>query len=977
MLVRSLVGLYALGVFATPAHAEIDFNRDVRAILADNCVRCHGPDPHVRKGKLRLDTKDGLFAKRSDGAIIVPGKPEQSLLIERITAAEPSDRMPPPDSKLSLDAGEIEILRRWIAEGAKWEEHWAFVTPGEIESPATASDDWCRTPVDGFILQRLKAEGLAPTPEADRRTLIRRVTLDLTGLPPTPEEVEAFLNDGQPGAYERVVDRLLGSVRYGERMALAWMDAARYGDSSVHHADGPRFMWPWRDWVIDAYNSNMPFDQFTVEQLAGDLLPNATIAQKVASGFNRNHGTTDEGGAIDEEYRVEYIVDRVKTTSTVWLGLTMECAQCHDHKYDPISQKEYYQFYAYFNRSADRGMQTRNGNAPPLVRVLDDERRKQIDEANTKKAELEKRRETIKPEEAEIREWIATSRSEANVEPKWGPWLVVGPFPAANAGEAFSKNFGPEPLPDFAASYGDKKWSEDKKFKEGAPYNLSIGQNSAYYFARTVNSPAARSIGLSLGSDDGLQVWANGESVLSNNTSRGVQAGQDSVAVKLKKGDNVLLFKVNNQGGPSGFYYKAGESLPDAIGKLLAADKLDDESLKSLRAYYADKVWTGRAEINREIEALAKTAKDLENGAPTSMVLADMKSPRMTYILERGHYDSPRKDEVIEPGVPDCLPALPESSPPNRLGLARWIVDPQHPLTARVTINRYWQLLFGTGLVSTMVDFGTRGDAPSHAELLDYLARDFVDSGWDVKRMIKMLVTSATYRQSSNVSDTLVERDLPNRLLARGVRRRLQGEFIRDQALAVSGLLNGVVGGPSTKPYQPPGIWNEVSLNGGLRYQRDSGDKLYRRGMYIYWKRSAPSPSMRIFDAPTREKCVIERQLTNTPLQALVTLNDIQFVEAARAFAGRVLSRSGEFATRLNYAFLLATARPADDVRHRALGRLYESQLATFRAHPERATELLGFGESKRDEKFDAAEHAAWTMVTSAILNLDEVLTKE
>lgn len=738
---KKLQTLLALAIFLIPAFGwtqDVDFNREVRPILSDKCYHCHGPDQQNRKAGLRLDTPEGA-------AKVVKGESvDATKLYKRITHANPEKRMPPPDANFNkvLTAKEINILRQWLTGGAKYARHWAFEKPLQAKLPDVADPEWQR-PIDRFIAARLQKAGLKPNPRADRATLLRRVTLDLTGLPPTPQEIEAFLKDRSADAYEKVVDRLLQSPRYGERMALFWMDLARYGDSSVYHADGNRDMWGWRDGVIRSFNENQPFDQFTIEQLAGDLIPNATVAQKVASGFNRNHATTDEGGVIPEEFRVDYVVDRVKTVSNTWLALSMECSQCHDHKYDPLSQREYYQFYAFFNSTKDGGMQTRKGNAAPVVN-----------------------------------------------------------------------------LPD-------------------------------------LNAPP------------------------------GAKAGTTSV-----------------------------------------------------------------------------------------MVMEDLPKMRPTYILNRGQYDQPLKDKLVQPGVPAILPALPKDAPVNRLGLARWLVQPDHPLTARVAVNRFWQLLFGEGLVRTSEDFGLQGEMPSHAELLDWLAVDFAKNGWDVKRALKQIVMSSTYCQESRLTATVREADPQNRLLAHAPRLRLQAEFIRDNFLFVSGLMVEKIGGKSVKPYQPKGLWTELSM-GGPDWVADKGENLYRRSMYTYWKRSVPHPSMMTFDAPTREKCSGYRARTNTPLQALVTLNDPQFVEAARVFAQRIVKQGGTGPSeRIQFAYMHALGRPASEKEVGLIEKLLVSQRGRFDADPKKADALLKVGESPRDPLIPAVEHAAWTVVASTIMNLDEFLVK-
>lgn len=981
---RSLFCVSTLIWTAVQTQAEgPDFIKEIQPILAGKCFQCHGPDEKSREARLRLDTESGIFSSRKKGKVVDPGSAQESLIFQRITSSDPDDIMPPPETKKPLTSEEVELISAWINSGAEWSGHWAFKTPAAPELPTVTQINWPRTPIDFFILKSLEEKHLKPSPQADRATLIRRATYDLTGLPPTPEEVDNFLNDEDPRAWEKVVNRLLASEKFGERMTLYWMDAARYGDSSVFHADGVRDMWPWRDWVIRAFNNNMPFDQFTIEQLAGDLIPDATIAQKVASGFNRNHGTTDEGGAIAEEYRVEYVVDRVKTTGDVFLGLSMECGQCHDHKYDPISQKEYYKFFAYFNRTKDGGMQTRNGNEPPFVYVMNTDQEAELKSLRASRAELEQRRSNEKPSEATILSWAKSERDSATPAPSMKPWKSVGPFQAASAPEAFSKEIGPEKLssPDWAATYEDQSWQDQPDWKDGEAVVLSLPGNSSLYLARIIHSSIAQSVSFSLGSDDGIQVWLNGTRIHANNASRGVAPNQDTATGELSAGENFLVVKINNGGGGSGFYFQMNEdSLPEEIRTLVAQPECDlkPEDISRLTDYYASNLWEEGLEMDRMIQQTREKEQSLLNSVPTSMTMEDMEDPRPTYVLNRGHYASPDTSEEIFPGIPEAIFPMPDAYPQNRLGLARWLTHPNHPLTGRVAVNRLWQLLFGTGIVATSSDFGTRGAPPSHPELLDWLARDFVDNGWNLKRAIQQILLSATYQQSSNYRVDLAEIDPDNRLLGRAPRLRLQGEFIRDTALAVSGLLVEEVGGPSVKPYQPPRIWNEVSLDGNLRYQRDSGENLYRRSMYIYWKRSAPMPSMMAFDAPTREKCVVQRPRTNTPLQALVTMNDEQFVEAARKLAERLLSRE-EITDheRIDFAFRLVTGKPADSVRMDAIQELVESMESEFLQDPEGATEFLKVGESEWNPSLTAPRLAAWTLAASAILNLDETLTRE
>lgn len=988
-LLKKVMGL---GVLALTMHLEgtasggepnaaISFSEQIRPILADTCVQCHGPDSKTRKADLRLDEKTGLFSND----IVVPGNVDKSELIARIFHSDPDEVMPPPEIKKDLTLEQKNLLKAWIEQGAPFEDHWSFTPAVRPEIPEVEITSFHKNQIDFFISHKLRQLGLAPSEEADRATLIRRAYFDLTGMPPTEEAIERFVNDTDSDAYEKLVDELLASERFGERMTLAWMDAARYGDSSVFHDDGVRFMWPWRDWVINSYNNNKPFNDFTVEQLAGDLLPGASVDQKVASGFNRNHGTTDEGGAIDEEYRVEYIVDRVKTTSNVWLGLSFECAQCHDHKYDPISQKEYYQFYAYFNISSDRGMQSRNGNSPPLVQIYSPTQEERLAGIRSSITAAEKSLKDNQPKLDEIKKWASTAlEGPPKEKPEMSEWHQLGPFKAENTNNGFNKNFGPEKekATDLGKKHDDKEWVTKAAYKDNQVVDLGLPDNSAVYLYKKLESESEAKWMASLGSDDAIKVFLNGKEVFKKNVSRGVAANQDRTTLSLIKGTNHLLLKIVNGGGGSGFFFDLRESdIPSDVLAVVKkdAEKWSKEDSDKISKYYDDTIWEEGKELKASVAKLKADEKSVMDSVVTSMTMGDQKEPRMTYILDRGHYASPKKDEVILPNVPEFLPSVEDGSPSNRLGLANWIVDPGNPLTARVTVNRYWMMFLGDGLVSTEADFGTRGANPTNQALLDWLAVEFVESGWNIKHIIRLMLTSGTYRQNSRVKDNHLELDPTNRFFARGPRFRLQGEFIRDNALALSQMLNGKIGGPSVKPYQPPRIWNEVALNGGLFYKRDDGEKLYRRTMYTYWKRSAPNPSMVAFDAPTREKCVIQRQRTNTPMQALVTMNDITFVEASRVWAQNLIAEAPDatFEERLNRAFIQATARPADAIRTRLMKALYQSQKEHFTQNPELAEKLANTGEYTKPKDMDLAEVAAWTMITSAILNLDEVLTRD
>jgi len=972
----------APGAPAADEPPRVDFAREVRPILADRCFACHGPDAERRKADLRLDTPAGARA-------LVPGEPDASELYRRIASADPDERMPPPDSGKSLAPEEIEVLRRWIAEGAEWTEHWSFVPPRRPSLPAVARSGWPRGPIDALVLARLEAEGLGPAPDADRRTLIRRLSLDLAGLPPTPPEVDAFLSDERTDAYERLVERLLASPRFGERMALFWLDAARYADTNGYSIDGGRHMWLWRDWVVGAFNANKPFDQFTIEQLAGDLLPDATLEQRIASGFNRNHMVTHEGGTIPEEYRVEYVADRVRTTGEVWMGLTFGCARCHDHKYDPIGQEDYYRLFAFFNNIDERGNDGDGGmNAVPVLNVPTPEEARAIERAARELDAGRRGLEAAAGDAAARAEWEALHGARAALDPalRLGPWRVAGPFGAASGLEAFRERFGPEGGLDLAEEPADGvEWRSVADLADGVVHALG-GEVGATYLQRTLEVDSAVCATLSLGSDDGLVVWLNGERVLARDVQRAAELDQDRVQVELAPGVNHLLLKVANHGGPAGFAFEVMRvGAPPRVAEALRApaSERSPEQAEALSEFYrtvAAPLRAARARVAAAEEALERAEAAVTRSV---MVMGELSEPRATHVLLRGQYDHP--GARVEAGTPECLPPLPSGDAgarPDRLALARWLVDPGHPLTARVLANRLWQLVFGRGLVATAGDFGAQGEVPSHPELLDWLALELVEGGWDVKALLRTIVTSATYRQDSSLSPGLRARDPENLLLARGARFRLQAELIRDNALAISGLLVERLGGPSVKPYQPPGLWRELSHFGSTPataqvYEQDTGDALWRRSLYTYWKRTVPPPAMVAFDAPSREVCTLRRPITNTPLQALVLLNDPTFVEAARALAARTLVEGGATpAERVDFAFRLATARPPTAAERGVLLRALGRERAFFADHPADARALVEVGESGRGRELDALELAAWTGVASLILNLSETITR-
>jgi hypothetical protein len=810
------VGALILASISGPAFAgdsvAVSFSRDVLPILSENCLLCHGPDPKARKADLRLDVKES--ALRTKEPIIVPGKSAESELIRRVASDDVDEVMPPPKSGRKLTPQQKETLRRWVDQGAWWGKHWAFEPPRRPDPPRVKNTAWVRNPIDAFVLARLEEEGLNPAPQADRPALIRRLSLDLTGLPPTVTELDAFVARASDRAYEEQVDRLLGSPHYGELMALDWLDAARYADTNGYQNDFARTMWPWRDWVIAALNRNQPFDRFIIDQIAGDLVSGSTREQKVASGFNRNNRTVTEAGSIEDEWRIENAVDRVETTATVFLGLTMGCGRCHDHKYDPISQREFYQFLAFFNSVNEKGVYTeQKGNVPPMLSLPRPDEELDLKRLNSAIAAGERARDAVV---------------------KWLSELKQGTL------------------------------------EDGRKAQQTAGAN------QHPTDPELRPI---------------------------------------------------------------------------------DERLGKLR----------------------KAKDGLEARIPSVMVMEDLPTPRPTFVLKRGRYDMPDVGHKVEPGVPTCLSPLPQGAPRNRLGLALWLASPDNPLSARVAVNRLWQQHFGTGLVKTAENFGVQSESPSHPALLDWLATEFVRSGWNVKAMHRLIVTSATYRQASKAPASLVGRDPENRLLARGPRFRLPAEVVRDNALAIAGLLSTKIGGPSVKPYQPAGLWEELAGGAGEGpYVQDKGEGLYRRSLYVYRKRTVPHPAMATFDAPSREICQVKRARTNTPLQALELLNDVTYVEAANQLARRMLSEGGQTPQdRLIYGFRRATSRKPSPAELRALLEGLGRYRQTFRAEPSAVGLWIRPGERPLPAELDSLELATYAATASVILNLDETITRE
>ena len=1160
-----------LSAGAVPAMGQelpdtIEFNRDVRPILSDKCYRCHGPDSAARKASLRLDVRDMAIMQHDGAAAIVPGDPEASLVYQRITAEDPADRMPPEQLHKPLTDLEIRIIRRWIEQGADYEVHWSFL-PIEVPGiPGVEQGEW-NNPIDAFVNEKLKSGNRKPRARADRQTLLRRVTFDLSGLPPTVEETDAFLADDREDAWNRVIDRLLASPRYGEHKGRYWLDAARFAGTHGLHLDNERTMWAYRDWVIQALNDNMPFDQFTVEQLAGDLLEDASTDQLIASGFNRCNITTSEGGAINEEYLLKYAVDRVETTSTIWLGLTTGCAACHDHKYDPISQKEFYELLAFFNNTTEAAMDGNIQGPPPVIRVptteqeeeiqrirqviesLDSELEQQSESfvlarnawAEQRNAALEGRWSVLEPTslvssngttftdlgdgshlaggenpDKEVYEFttrtdldritamqlealtheslprngpgrwkdngnfvlteieIETVDGEA-VEPVrlvraiadyeqpnypstrtidgdfgdsngWAvaypdgsesrsislvpespisleadeellvrlhfqsrfpmhsigrlritatsdpaaaavslsPWMYCGPFRGSSSESALDTDFGPESIDDPEAVFQqDRKWVSRSADIDGIAHPFTQEPDSAHYLRRTIHSPTARTITVGLGSDDALKVVLNDQVVLRKHVARGAAPNQDTIDLDLVEGDNELLFKIVNISGASGYVFSVIEDSsmnePANIALALSQDPTDRtvEQDRSIQEYYRRQVWPRGRELVSRIDEENARIESVENSVPTTLVSQENMQRRKTHVMMRGQYDQP--GEEVNPDTPKVLPGFPAEAPRNRLGFANWLTDPDHPLVARVTVNRIWQEYFGTGLVATTEDFGSQGELPSHPELLDWLAAWFIQSGWDLKALHRLIVISDTYCQEVQRSEQEQMDDPGNRMLSRGPRFRLDAEMIRDMNLHVSGLLVEKLGGPSVKPYQPDGLWFAVGYtrSNTARFTRDDGDDLYRRSVYTFWKRTSPPPSMTTFDAPSRESCTVRRERTNTPLAALLLMNDEQFVESARNLARRAIIRNPEdLEEQLTWAFRAVLTRHPTRSELDLLGQLYDEQRRDYIEDPDSAMQLLSVGESPRDIGIDQSQYAAMTIVMNLILNLDEAITK-
>jgi hypothetical protein len=1012
---------------------KVSFQRQIRGILSDKCFACHGPDEEDRQADLRLDDETSAMSKLDSGATaVVPGDPAASELIVRILTDDADLKMPPADSGKQLSDGEIELLKRWVSEGASWGSHWAFVPVQRPEPPTTGDQTDVVNDIDRFVRAQLPQAGLTHNPPADRVSLIRRVTFDLTGLPPSPEEVAAFVNDASPDAYEKLVDRLLASPRYGEHMARYWLDAARYGDTHGLHLDNYREMWAYRDWVINAFNNNKPFDQFTIEQLAGDLLDEPTEDQLVATGFNRCHVTTSEGGSIAEEVHVRNVVDRVVTTGTVFMGLTLDCCRCHNHKFDPVTMKDFYSLYAYFNSIDGPPLDGNKKDHAPVIKVLTAEQKQQIAELQQQQQQLQTDTdaylasiEYTEPEQP---------REPENTEPTEFVWLEDAVPAGASAQGTTPWQFAKAPAPVYSGETSSTRTATglSQHFFDNAGQPITIAEgdqlfcyvhldpanppkqimlqwndgtwNHRAYWGEnlidwgTSDSPSRRRMGdlPNAGEWVRLQVKAADVGLKAGASLKGWaftqfdgtvywdKAGILSTADQQPLYDSIVLWERDQRTAK-------GMTLPRDVQAVLMKSPSERSAAESQRLlqHFLQHAYTASREQMDGFQAkkneLEKQIADIRNNAATTLIFKEAKQPKPAYVLNRGEYDQ-KRDEVPR-AVPAVLPPLPQGVPNNRLGLAHWLTDSQHPLMSRVTINRFWQRFFGTGLVKTSEDFGSQGSAPSHPELLDWLCAEFMNPqvpgaghNWDTKHIMKLMVMSATYRQSAHFDSQTAGSDPDNRLLARGPRFRLDAEMLRDQALFVSGLLVEKVGGPSVKPPQPDGLWFAVGYSGSntVRFKQDEGhEKVHRRTLYTFIKRTAPPPQMSTFDAPSRESCVVRRERTNSPMQALMMMNDPQYVEAARALAERGLAHSAASPQeRAAWMLQLCIQRTPTAKEVDGLADDYQVWRDDYAADPEAARKLISVGEVPAPDKYRPEELAAWTMVANVILNLDEVINK-
>ena len=1012
---------------------EISFATQIRPILSDKCFQCHGPDESHRQAGLRFDDEASAKAVlESGGTAIVPGEVKSSAMISRITSSDADLQMPPAETGKSLTPAEIRLLTQWIGQGAKWGQHWAFDAVTRPQPPLIVDSKGVNNDIDRFVKARLTSAGLRQNAEADRVSLIRRATFDLTGLPPSVQDVDAFLADGSPNAYEKVIDRLLASQQYGEHMARFWLDAARYGDTHGLHLDNYREMWAYRDWVIKAFNKNMPFDQFVIEQLAGDLLPDATDDQIIATGFNRCHVTTSEGGSIAEEVEMRNTVERVLATGTVFMGLTLDCTRCHDHKFDPLTAKDFYSLYAYFNSIEGNPLDGNRKDHAPVLKVLTDEQATQV-------GELEQQTQQLRTAIDRIVTSVSYAEPESPTEPVLPEptefvWIEDAVPAGANAQGNSPWEFVKAPSPVFSGESSHKRTATglSQHFFEGAKQPLRIADGDVlfcYVYLDPGNPPKEIMLQWNDGSWSHRAYWGNNS----------IDWGEDNSPSRLKMGDlpntgewvrlEVPAAKVGlpTNGEVNGWAFtqfdgtvywdkagivsraaqqplydslrlwvrdqtaSAGKSLPEAIRNvlLMASDQRSAEQTTNLRHYFLQHAFTATREqiagLEKQITELDQKISAIRESAATTLVYREMPQPKPAFILNRGEYDQPKAQ--VDRAVPAVLPPLPEGEPNNRLGLAKWLVAPNHPLTSRVTVNRIWQQFFGTGLVKTSEDFGSQGEPPSHPQLLDWLSSEFMQPQladashpWDTKHLVKLIAMSNSYRQSAQVTSETLERDPANRMITRGPRFRLDAEMLRDQALFVSGLLIDRVGGPSVKPPQPDGLWFAVGYSGSntVRFKKDDGaEKVHRRTLYTFLKRTAPPPQMVTFDAPSRESCTVRRERTNSPMQALLMMNDPQYIECARALAERAFAQPAESITqRIHWMLRTVVLRHPLQSEVEQLTADYEAFLAEYHNDPDAAKKLIAVGEAPPASTLAPEELAAMTMVANVLLNLDEAINK-
>ncbi len=1043
--------------FLTKVQAEIRFARDIQPLLSDHCYTCHGPDANQRKADFRLDLKEEALKERDGSFAIVPGDIDQSELVHRIQSKDLDDVMPPPDANLALSSTEIALIRQWISEGAQWEEHWAFDPPTRQEIPPTRDTQWARNPIDHFVLNNIdKQRGLVPSDEAEPEALLRRVTLDLTGLPPSLSELDNYLDDPAATRYENAVDRLLSSEAYAERMALEWMDVARYADSHGMHADGWRMMWPWRDWVINAFKTNQPYDEFVTWQIAGDLFPDPTDDQIIATAFHRNHAMTAEGGIVDEEFRIQYVFDRAQTTATAFLGMTLECARCHDHKFDPLSQKDYYRMTAFFNNLNELGMTGDDGNYGPMHLIKTSEQGRllasieeqihfnqgQIKTSLTKVTEPQAALSVAPPlpsnhfpfdsieftgEKKNLKRVDGNDHASLSGSPEIVPGLRAGALrfdseydivSLKNAGlydsdEPFSVSAWIRPdtqdqIQSIIGNAGAKNnfwrgWDFHIDSENRVALRLIHSLPHSHVHVRTQSTISRNEwtqVAFSYdgsSSAEGVVLYINGsqdeKEILYDRLHKSIypvsgNANRDREDRALRVGKAYRSF-TGEYGIFSGLIDEIriwGQSLTAAehassyntdLSEAALSAKPVTLSSKQLAIHHHIRSDPEHRAIQAKLTALYQERLESISDLPEIMVMKESHLDRKTFVLNRGQYNEPTTE--VTASTPAAILPFPKSYPQNRLGLAKWLFHPDNPLPARVTVNRYWQLFFGRGLVATSEDFGIQGSRPSHPDLLDWLALEFRDSGWNLKQLHKLIVTSATYRQTSRTTDSIQRIDPLNIHLSRGPRHRLPAELIRDQALSMSGLLVSQLGGPSVKPYQPKGLWIDKGNFSAklLRYKPDTGDKLYRRSLYTFIRRTSPHPAMVAFDAPNRDICQVRRENTNTPLQALVLMNDPQFIEAARVFAERIQEEGGnDLGSQIDFAFRTVTSRAASVDEKAVLRNLLEHEIKRFGKAPEEAKALLSTGSHPINPKFDEVRTAALAIMANTLFNHDDFYTK-